>query len=121
MSSGDNAAQQRQYYRAAVDFPAAVTIGEEDAEVRSRAHDLSGAGIRISNERELDRGTPLALHFRLPGGTSDIVAHGYVVLSFFEGSSGHWHHGVAFTRIGQGDREAIVHFLHELQRRSLIK
>lgn len=72
-------------------------------------------------ERPLDRGTPLELRFRLPHGKTEIVAHGYVVLSFFEGSSNHYHHGVAFTRIGAGDREAIVHHIHDIQRRDLKK
>lgn len=121
MSSEQGGAQQRQFYRAAVDFAVRVLVAEEEAAVPARAHDLSGAGIRISMERELDRGTPLELRFHLPHGKTEIVAHGTVVLSFFEGSSNHYHHGVAFTRIGAADREAIVHYIHDVQRRSLTK
>jgi c-di-GMP-binding flagellar brake protein YcgR len=118
VSSGEDPARQRQFYRAPVAFPVSARIGEEDADVSSDAHDLSGAGIRISMERELDRGTPLEMRFHLPQGTSEIVAHGYVVLSFFEGASNRYHHGIAFSRIASGDREAIVNHIHEIQRRT---
>lgn len=111
------AAQQRQFYRAPVDFPVNAIIEVETES--ARAHDLSGAGIRISMERMLDRGQALELRFHLSGGTSELRAHGIVVLSFFEGSTQLYHHGIAFTRIGAGDREAIVHYIHDVQRRSL--
>lgn len=116
MSSGDDPARQRQFYRAPVAFPVRARIGEDIADVACTAQDLSGAGIRISMERELDRGTPLEMRFRLPGNSDEIIAHGYVVLSFFEGSSNHYHHGIAFSRMAAGDREAIVNHIHDLQR-----
>lgn len=118
MTSGEDPAQQRQFYRAPVAFPVRVRIGEDDADTISDAHDLSGAGIRISMDRELDRGTPLEMRFHLPKATSEVVVHGYVVLSFFEGSSNRYHHGIAFSRIGAADRDAIVHHIHDVQRRA---
>lgn len=118
MSSGEDPARQRQFYRAPVAFPLSARIGEEDADIACTAKDLSGAGIRIAMERELDRGTPLEMRFHLPGGSGEIIAHGYVVLSFFEGSSNQYHHGIAFSRIASGDREAIVNHIHDVQRQA---
>ncbi|GAC1651969.1 MAG: hypothetical protein NVS9B12_00880 [Vulcanimicrobiaceae bacterium] len=119
VSSDDRgAAQQRQFYRAPVDFPASLHLAGGEPAI-ARAQDLSGAGIRISTEGTLDRGQTVELRFRLPGGTAELTAHGFVVLSFFEGASQRYHHGIAFTRISAGDREAIVHYIHDVQRRTL--
>jgi len=116
-------AQQREFYRAAVDFPASVFTGEDDRKeqgpIAGRAHDLSGAGIRISINRSLARGQMLEVRFRIPTGKSEVVARGVVALSFFEGSSNQYHHGIAFTKISAADQDAIVHYIHELQRREL--
>ena len=120
MSSDDRAkAQQRQYYRAPVDFALTATLNDPHETIASHAHDLSGGGIRISMERNLDRGQVVELHLRLPSGTPEIRAYGQVVLSYFEGSSQRYHHGVVFTRISATDQEAIVHYIHEVQRRAL--
>ncbi|MDP9017756.1 MAG: PilZ domain-containing protein [Candidatus Eremiobacteraeota bacterium] len=120
MSTDDhNAGQQRQFYRAEVDFSVTLRVAGEDSSESARAHDLSGGGMRVSMERHLDRGQPVELRFHLPGGTSEVGVRGLVVLSFYEGSTAHYHHGVAFTSIGQADREAIVHYIHDVQRRSL--
>lgn len=112
-------AQQRQFYRAPVDFPVTANLEGSDDPLAAHAHDLSGAGIRISMDGNLDRGQPLQVKFRLPSGMPEIKAFGLVVLSYFEGSSGRYFHGIAFTRISVGDREAIVHYIHEVQTRSL--
>lgn len=115
MSEGSGApAQQRQFFRAHVDFPVTTII--EGETVSARAHDLSGAGIRISTERMLDNGRAVEMRFHLPSGKSELRAHGVVVLSFFEGSTQRYHHGIAFTHIGAADREAIVHHVHDVQR-----
>lgn len=120
MSTDDRgSAQQRQFYRAPVDFAvSAIIVGETEAQT-ARAHDLSGAGIRISMPRSLDRGQAVELRFHLPHAKNEVMARGLVVLSFFEGSSDTYHHGIAFTQIGQADQEAIVHYIHDVQRRSL--
>ena len=70
-------------------------------------------------EQNLERGKAIEVRFRLPSGKSEVVARGVVALSFFEGSTNHYHHGVAFTKIGAADQDAIVHYIHELQRRAL--
>lgn len=87
-------------------------------EVAARAHDLSGAGIRIATKHTLDRGQAVVLRFRLPDGSAELEAHGTIVLSFFEGASGMFQHGIAFTRISAADREAIVAYIYEVQRRA---
>lgn len=120
MTNERSPAQQRQYYRAPVDVAVDATLEDEgSAVIPSRAHDLSGAGIRISMDRNLDSGQVLELQFRLPSGTPEIKAFGRVVLSYFEGSSGRYYHGMAFTRISATDQEAIVHYIHAVQQRSL--
>ncbi|MFN2528498.1 MAG: PilZ domain-containing protein [Candidatus Baltobacteraceae bacterium] len=119
MADERSPAQQRQYYRAPVDFAVAATRADDDAVLASRAHDLSGAGMRLSMDRDLSKGQVLELHFRLPTGAPEIKAFGLIVLSYFEGSSGRYYHGIAFTRISASDQEAIVHYIHEVQQRSL--
>ncbi len=94
-----------------------MLIAGNGDEVQARAHDLSGAGIRIGTKSTLDRGQAVELRFRLPDGSAELHAHGSIVLSFFEGASGMFQHGIAFTRISAADREAIVHYIHEVQRR----
>jgi len=110
-------AQQRQYYRAPVDVAVDATADDGNT-IPARAHDLSGAGIRVSMDRNLESGQVLELHFRLPSGTAEIKAFGRVVLSYLAGSSSRYYHGLAFTRISASDQEAIVHYIHEVQRRS---
>lgn len=112
-------AQQRQFYRAPVDFAVTANLEGNEDPLAAHAHDLSGAGIRISMDQNLDRGQALQLKFRVPRGTSEITAFGLLVLSYFEGSSGRYFHGIAFTRITAADREAIVHYIHQVQTRSL--
>ena len=119
MSSEDDAtAQQRQFYRAAVEFPVRVIFGGDQHD-EAIVHDLSGGGLRLSTPVSYERGQNVELRFALPHRTRELVVRGRVVLSFFQGSEQRYHHGIAFTSIGVEDREAIVHYIHDVQRREL--
>jgi|GEM_PF-6775237 len=67
-----SSAKQRQYYRAPVDFAVAAMRADDDTIVASRAHDLSGAGIRLSMDQDLNKGQVLELQFRLPTGAPEL-------------------------------------------------
>ena len=117
-SQDDETAQQRQFYRATVDFPVRVSLGA-DAHDDATVHDLSGGGLRLSTPASYERGQSVELRFFLPQHTRELVVRGRVVLSYFAGSEQRYHHGIAFTSIGAQDREAIVHYIHDVQRREL--
>jgi len=116
VNTEEEGAKQRQFYRAPVDFTVSVVVGGDEQPLNADARDLSGGGMQIATERNLSRGDQLQLRFRLPNGKNELLAHGVVVLSFFEGTANRYHHGIAFTRIGPSDQDAIVQYIHELAR-----
>ncbi|MDQ2662448.1 MAG: hypothetical protein M3Y18_00265 [Candidatus Eremiobacteraeota bacterium] len=46
--------------------------------------------------------------------TREILVHGRIVLSFFDGSREQFAHGIAFTQIAPTDQSAIEDHIHEL-------
>ncbi|MBV8245299.1 MAG: PilZ domain-containing protein [Candidatus Eremiobacteraeota bacterium] len=118
MSSDGIPSHQRQFYRAPVDFP--VTLESAGLEpLAARAVDLSGGGIRVAASEQIPSGETVTLRFRLPNTVGEMMVRGRAVLSFYEAKSVLYQHGIAFTQVASIDREAIVRFIHELQRRSL--
>jgi len=110
--------QQRRFFRAAVDFPAAVTVAGSDAALEGNAVDLSGGGMRVITKSDLSAGQNITLRFSLPGSEREMMVRGRVVLSFFDASRQQYAHGVAFTQIAAPDQSEIVEFIHELQQRA---
>src|SRR4029077_20246577 len=110
--------QQRRFFRAAVDFPVAVTASGSDAGIEGSAVDLSGGGMRVITKSDLSAGQNITLRFSLPGGEGEMMVRGRVVLSFFDASRQQFAHGVAFTQIAAPDQSEIVEFIHELQQRA---
>lgn len=119
MNIDDNGAQQRRFYRASVNFPVTVAVTGEEQVILGNAVDLSGGGVRVETRSDLSKGRQLTLRFKLTAGSAEMAVRGHIVLSFFNGSKQQFAHGIAFTQISQADQEAIVHFIHELQRRGI--
>ncbi|HET9393721.1 MAG TPA: PilZ domain-containing protein [Candidatus Rubrimentiphilum sp.] len=110
--------QQRRFFRAAVDFPVAVTVAGDDAALDGGVVDLSGGGMRVITKNDLSAGQNITLRFRLPEGEREMMVRGRVVLSFFDASRQQFAHGIAFTQIAAPDQSEIVEFIHELQQRA---
>jgi len=110
--------QQRRFFRAAVEFPVAVTVSGNDAVIEGSAVDLSGGGMRVITKNDLSAGQNITLRFSLPEGEREMMVRGRVVLSFFDASRQQYAHGVAFTQIAAPDQSEIVEFIHELQQRA---
>jgi len=110
--------QQRRFFRAAVEFPVAVTVSGNDAAMEGSAVDLSGGGMRIITKNDLSAGQNITLRFSLPEGEREMMVRGRVVLSFFDASRQQYAHGVAFTQIAAPDQSELVEFIHELQQRA---
>ncbi len=100
---------RRRFARTRVDFPVLYSIVGQEGLHDARAVDLSAAGVRITDTTELEHGTNIALQFCLPKSRREIAAVARIVLSFFDGASKRYGHGVAFTQIAQDDQTAIDH------------
>ncbi len=100
--------QRRGFDRAAMNIAVIYSIGGDAQSQSALAIDLSGSGIRISTGHPLTRGAEMALEFCLPNSERAVAAQGRLVMSFFDGASHQYSHGIAFTQISKSDQEAIV-------------
>ncbi len=116
MDIDDTGARQRRFYRASVSFPVTIAVTDENLVVLGNAVDLSGGGVRVETRSDLMKGRQLTLRFKLSPESPEMVVRGHMVLSFFNAAKQQFAHGIAFTQISQADQEAIVHFIHEVQR-----
>jgi len=110
--------QQRRFFRAAVDFPVAITVAGSDVSLDGGAVDLSGGGMRVITKTDLSAGQNITLRFSLPENEREMMVRGRVVLSFFDASRQQFAHGIAFTQIAAPDQSELVEFIHELQQRA---
>jgi c-di-GMP-binding flagellar brake protein YcgR len=110
--------QQRRFFRAAVDFPVAVSVSGDEAVLDGGVVDLSGGGMRVITKSDLNAGQNITLRFALPENEREMMVRGRVVLSFFDASRQQFAHGIAFTQIAAPDQSEIVEFIHELQQRA---
>ncbi len=59
------------------------------------------------------QGILITVTFSLPGRGREVFAEGVAVMSFFDGASGQYSNGIAFTLIFRADQEAIVTYVYE--------
>ncbi|MDQ6826812.1 MAG: PilZ domain-containing protein [Candidatus Eremiobacteraeota bacterium] len=100
--------QRRQFERSQADLPVTYAITGIDGSHDGRLMSLSGGGVRISGAEDLVQGSEINLRFCLPGNQREICTYGRIVMSFYEGATRRYSHGVAFTRIARSDQDAIV-------------
>lgn len=106
--------QRRRFQRARVDLPISYSIGGEHTWRTGCVVDISGAGVRIACSSELMQGIPITVTFSLPGSGREVFAQGVVVMSFFDGATGQYSNGMAFTLMFRADQEAIVRYVNEV-------
>lgn len=108
--------QRRRFRRASANMAVSyLTVGETHWR-RACAIDFSAGGVRICSAQEHAPGVQLTLTFRLPQTRRVVLARGRIAMSFFDGKTNEYSHGVAFTQIAHGDQEAIAAFVNDIRR-----
>lgn len=111
MSNQRESPNRRRFRRASVDFPMTVIIPGHELVLSGSALDLSVGGIRVATPTDLPAGQSIMLRFVLPSSDREALVRGRIVLSFFDASTKHYAHGIAFTQIAPQDQEEIVRFV----------
>lgn len=108
--------RSRQFERAKVNLVASYSVTDGDSiwEGHNRILDLSAGGARISSAAYYFQGSQIQLRFTLPSDQREVFVHAWIVMSFFDGSTQQYAHGVAFTHISQADQEAILRYVDVL-------
>lgn len=111
MSTESERTHRRRFARANVDFPVTIIVPGQELVLQGSAIDLSAGGMRVAAASDLPAGQNVVIRFTLRDGANEMLVHGKVVMSFFEGAKSRYAHGVAFTQYAQPDREAIVAYV----------
>ncbi len=106
--------RQRRFLRAAVDLAARYVVGSETSERDGSVRDLGGGGLRLSSADDLAPGTGVTVRFSLPADGTDVTVAGRIVMSFLNGTTKRFEHGIAFTQIEAGRQAAVVAYIQEL-------
>jgi c-di-GMP-binding flagellar brake protein YcgR len=104
----------RRFSRANVSLPVQYTLSDSSERHDGLIINLGGGGLRVSTELDLARGQLVTLHFNLPNVANLINARAKVVLSFFEGSTSKYAHGLAFSQISNEDQNHIVAYVESI-------
>ncbi len=112
----DDAAQRRRFARAPANVSVTYSIEGAARWQRASAIDLSGGGLRIWSVEQHAPGVQLAVRFRVPKIRRVVQARGRIVMSFFDGKTHDYSHGVAFTHIAKSDQEAILESVRDTRR-----
>lgn len=119
MNTGNEQAPERKFLRVNADFPATVILPGHELVLAGMAVDVSTGGMRVVTATDLPSGQSIVLRFTLPGQNRELIVRGRIVLSFFEASTKHFAHGVAFTQYGAQDQEDISRYISEKRLASL--
>jgi c-di-GMP-binding flagellar brake protein YcgR len=119
VAPGASEPSKRQFFRASVALPTQYELVGRSGARTGTIKDMSGGGVRLVTEEDIQPGTVVEVRFTLGGDSAPRRARGRIVLSFFDASEKKYGHGVAFTGIDRGDQEAIVQYITELQRQKL--
>jgi hypothetical protein len=109
---GPEVIQRRQFVR--IETTTTVTVTREDgSKARTHTLNLSGAGLLLGGPEELEMDESVKVDIDVGEGEVPIHARGRVVRVTREG-----HRGVRIEMIEEGDRERLIHFVFERQRRA---
>jgi hypothetical protein len=109
---GPEVIQRRQFVR--IETTTTVTVTREDgSKVRTHTLNLSGAGLLLGGPEDLQMDESVKVDIDVGEGELPIHARGRVVRVTREG-----HRGVRIEMIEEGDRERLIHFVFERQRRA---
>lgn len=112
--------QRRNYVRLMLNIPIEFKLEEEESCYRGVSIDLSGGGVFLVTQKQLEIGQKLTVNFKLTNGLDcsnikSIVKRERVI----EGQNGgavKRNYGVEFVEINQKLREEIISYLFEMQR-----
>ena len=113
MSTGNEQAPERKFFRANADFTATVILPGHELILSGKAVDVSSGGMRVVTATDLPSGQTIVLRFTLPGQERELIVRGRIVLSFYDATSKQFAHGVAFTQYAAHDQEAIGKYIEE--------
>jgi hypothetical protein len=103
---------RRQFERVAVDLPGTYRLGDLDDLHTSRLINLSAGGVCLESEDDLAAGTVVRIRFALNG--QEIPAAGRVAMSYRDGKTKRFGHGIAFTAFeNPRHQEYIAHYVAE--------
>ena len=105
--------QRREHVRVHAPRPVVLELEEEGRELGTFAMDLSGGGILLAGPDVLEVGDRLRFRLLLDGAASPIEGTGHVVRY---GPGGY--RAIAFTDVSEADRERLIRFIFEFERRS---
>lgn len=113
--------ERREYVRSNGLVLVNYKVPQLDLEGKSSAYDVSGVGMRISVDRNLENGTLLELEIYLPGSSQPILAKGEVAWSEqFPGKAAarmaddkkYFYAAVRFTVIDENNRARIADYVY---------
>jgi hypothetical protein len=105
--------QRRRFVRVRVSRPVRVSRESDGAVSHTFALDLSGGGLLLSGPDQLRPGEHVSFRLRLEAGEPPIEGYGRVVRLVGSG-----HPAVTFYSIKPSDRERLVHFIFDCERRA---
>ncbi len=113
--------RHRQFERVQVELPTSYSIFEEKwiRKGDARIVNLSGGGARMSSPTCFEQGLPITLRFTLPQGPREVYVHGRIVMSFFDGPTQQYSHGIVFSHVSRADQEAIVRHVDDTLLRNM--
>jgi hypothetical protein len=107
---GERAHIRRQFERLIVDLPGTYSLAEHEDAHASRLINLSAGGVCLMADEDLAAGTVVRIHFALGG--QEIPAAGRVAMSFRDGKTHRFGHGIAFTAFeNPRDQEYIARYV----------
>jgi hypothetical protein len=105
--------QRRRFVRVRVSRPVRIARESDGAVSHTFALDLSGGGLLLSGPDQLRPGEHVSFRLRLEAGEAPIEGYARVVRRVGSG-----HPAVTFYSIKPADRERLVHFIFDCERRA---
>ena len=118
MSTQEDRAHQRRYFRASVELPVTIIVPGHELILAGVARDVSRGGMRVTTTTDLPAGQAIVLRFLLPGSEHELLMRGKVVLSFYDAASKQYAHGIAFTQYTPADLDAVEKWVTAMEKQA---
>ena len=105
--------QRRRFVRVRVSRPVRVARASDGSVSHTFALDLSGGGLLLAGPDKLEPGEHVSFHLRLEAGSPPIEGYARVVRVAGSGRP-----AVTFDSIQPADRERLIHFIFDCERRA---
>ena len=118
---------QRQSYRAAIEFPVVYVVEGRPGARAARVNDLSVGGVRMVGDEDVARSTIIDVRFTLPSAAVGraqapfvpLSVSGAVVVAFYNLRLQRFVHGVRFVDVPPRTQDEIQRFIHLYQLQAL--